>query len=176
MRRGFTKQVEAEVLVESRRRCALCFGLDGDTTEKEGQLAHIDRDPTNSARENAAWLCTKHHARYDSRARQTKGHTPDELRAYQRMLVQYLQSPGTWPDARQPKTKGPGVTLAVFDRRVPIYRATIAFIRAMVNGGRKDRKVPLQFAADTDEALFLFDDSLANYLVSLYRRAIRPLL
>ena len=47
-----------KMLVASRRRCALCYGLDGDTTEKAGQIAHVDRDAENTAEENAAWLCS----------------------------------------------------------------------------------------------------------------------
>ncbi|MCI0565379.1 MAG: hypothetical protein MN733_43495, partial [Nitrososphaera sp.] len=43
-RRQFPKKVQTEVLLKSRRRCAYCYGLDGDTTQKEGQIAHIDRD------------------------------------------------------------------------------------------------------------------------------------
>lgn len=173
MSKHFPKEVETAVLLASKRRCALCFGLDGDTTENEGQVAHVDRNPLNVKRENAAWLCTRHHSRYDSRSRQTKGHTPEELRAYESMLFEYLASPASWPDSRQHSTRGPGVSLETFDRRLPTYRVTIEFIRAMVNGGRHDLQVILKFAADTDEALFLFDDHLAEYLRVLYKQAIR---
>ena len=122
---------------------------------------------------NAAWLCTKHHSRYDSRSRQAKGHTPEELRAYQGMLTEYLVSPSVWPDAGTNRTQGPGVSLDVFDRRVPIYRATIQFIRTVLKGTRIELQSIFQFAGDTDEALFLFDDHLAAYLVDLYKRAVR---
>jgi len=172
-RRRFPKDIETKVLLASRRRCALCFGLDGDTTEKEGQFAHVDRDGSNVNPENAAWLCTKHHARYDSRSRQTKAHTPEELRAYQAMLIEYLASPSAWPDAGTTRTNAPGVSLEVFDRRVPIYRATIEFIRTMLQGTRVDLQVIFKFAADTDEALFLFDDEMAAYLAELYKKAVR---
>jgi hypothetical protein len=172
-RKRFSKDIETKVLVASRRRCALCFGLKGDAREKEGQVAHVDRDGLNVNLENAAWLCTKHHARYDSRSRQTKGHTPDELRVYQGMLVEYLASPTAWPDAGTNPTHGPGVSLEVFARRVPIYRATIQFIRMVLRGTRIDLQEIFKFAADTDEALFLFDDHLATYLVDLYRKAVR---
>jgi hypothetical protein len=42
--------VEASVLVKSARRCALCFGVSGDLTEKHGQIAHLDGDPGNCKR------------------------------------------------------------------------------------------------------------------------------
>jgi hypothetical protein len=38
---------ETAVLLKSTRRCALCFHLSGDSTEKVGQVAHLDGDRTN---------------------------------------------------------------------------------------------------------------------------------
>ncbi|MGE3336156.1 MAG: hypothetical protein AB7I36_21195 [Rhodospirillaceae bacterium] len=172
-RRHWAKDVETSVLLRSRRRCAFCVGLDGDTTEKEGQIAHVDRDSQNASLENAAWLCTKHHSRYDSRSRQTKGHTPAELRAYLQILYEYTASPATWPDSGGKRTKGPGVSLEVFDRRLPIYAATIAFIREAVKGGKFDLQPIWDFANATEQALFLFDDDLAGYLSTLYRQGVR---
>lgn len=65
-----------EVLVACGRRCCLCFGLDADTDQKEGQVAHVDRDSSNNNADNLAWLCLTHHAGYDSRSRMTKAVTP----------------------------------------------------------------------------------------------------
>ncbi len=172
-RKRFPKTIETQVLLGTRRRCALCFGLDGDTTEKEGQVAHIDRNAQNNALDNAAWLCTKHHSRYDSRSRQAKGHTPEELNAYKSMLIEYLASPTTWPDAGASRTRGPGVSLDVFDRRVPTYRATLDFLRIAASGNSLELQPILKFARDTDEALFLFDDHVADYLADLFKRALR---
>lgn len=76
------KSTETELLLASRRRCALCFGLNGDHAPKSGQIAHIDRDPANPAFDNLAWLCLNHHDEYDTRRSQSKGFTPDELRRY----------------------------------------------------------------------------------------------
>lgn len=172
-RRKFSLEAETSVLTSSRRRCALCFGLEGDASEKEGQIAHLDRDPSNAATDNGLWLCTKHHSRYDSRSRQTKGHTIDEVRAYRTMLYEYLASgpPVLWPDVSTRPTRGIGVSLDVFDRRIPIYRATMEFLRAVVRGDKMQLEELFKFAKDTDEALFLFDDDLAEYLATLYRRA-----
>lgn len=39
--------------------------------KEEGQIAHLDRDPSNVDEENLAYLCLDHHARYDSRSDQT---------------------------------------------------------------------------------------------------------
>ena len=165
--------VVAQVLVASRRRCALCYGLDGDTTEKEGQLAHVDREAANAGVENAAWLCSRHHSRYDSRSRQTKGHTPKELLAYRTMLYAHMASPSAWPDAGHSPTGGAGVSPEVFDRRVPMYRATIDFLRVVIRGDKLELGSIFTFASATDEALFIFDDHIAEYLAELYRRAVQ---
>jgi len=65
------------------------------------------------------------------------------------------------------------VSIEVFDRRVPVYRATLVFLRVIIRGTELDLKPIFQFANDTDEALFLFDDELAEYLAELYRRAVQ---
>jgi len=41
--------IELRVLDRSRRRCTLCFHLSGDSTEKHGQIAHLDDNPANYA-------------------------------------------------------------------------------------------------------------------------------
>ena len=46
-RRHIPGDIELRVLNRSRGRCALCFQLNGDLTEKYGQIAHIDKDPAN---------------------------------------------------------------------------------------------------------------------------------
>jgi hypothetical protein len=62
LRKRTPPDVEVSVLEQSRRRCALCFYLDGDLNEKHGQLAHLDGDRTNYAEENLAFLCIEHHS------------------------------------------------------------------------------------------------------------------
>ncbi len=53
-RRKLSADTETEVLVRSRRRCALCYGLKGDFEERIGQIAHIDRNRENDALDNLA--------------------------------------------------------------------------------------------------------------------------
>ncbi len=84
---AINRVVEASVLTKSARRCALCFGLDGDLTRKKGQIAHIDKDPSNAREENLVYLCVEHHDEYDSTTRQSKGITADELRTYKQALT-----------------------------------------------------------------------------------------
>ena len=77
---------EQVVLTRSGRRCCLCYGLRGDFAVKKGQVAHIDRDPTNSRTDNLAFLCLDHHDQYDSRTSQSKGLTREELCFYRDLL------------------------------------------------------------------------------------------
>src|ERR1700733_7021655 len=45
-------EVETAVLIKSRRRCPLCVGIAGDTSVKEGQIAHLDQNPANYAEDD----------------------------------------------------------------------------------------------------------------------------
>ncbi len=60
-RPSIPKHVEAEVVGASKRRCCLCFALDGDFGIKKGQIAHLDHNPGNNKPENLAFLCLEHH-------------------------------------------------------------------------------------------------------------------
>jgi hypothetical protein len=179
-RKSFPDKVQADVLVKCRRRCVLCFCLNGDDLEKRGQLAHIDRDPENDTPENAAFLCSPHHDRYDSTSRQTKRILPDELKEYQQILYASVES-FTAPSRMKQSRNRPGsrvvrratVSLEIYDRRVPIYLKTMQFVRDVVEDLNPELKTILQFGTDTDQALFLFDDSIAEYLTDLFKRAMR---
>ncbi|HUT32612.1 MAG TPA: hypothetical protein VNE39_03945 [Planctomycetota bacterium] len=85
-RTSIAPDVQAEVLRLSRRRCCLCYGLQGDLTHKDGQIAHLDRDPSNNDMDNLAWLCLQHHDEYDTRHSQSKGLTEEEVRRYREAL------------------------------------------------------------------------------------------
>src|ERR1700688_3703420 len=80
-RKKTVPDVETVVLTQSARRCALCFRLKGDLTEKQGQIAHLDDDRTNRAEDNLAWMCLEHHSLYDSKTRQHKNYTIHEVKA-----------------------------------------------------------------------------------------------
>src|SRR5215469_7619288 len=176
-RKYFSTDIETQVFAKARRRCALCYVLNNDLGWKKGQLAHIDRDRTNITLENAAYLCAAHHDEYDSKPSQTKRFTPDELRVYQAMLYQVIESPD-WlriggrtlraRGNRNTPNRG-GISLEVYDRRVPIYRTTIQFVRDVVNDAKPELALILRFAADTEEARFLFDETVAAYLAEMFK-------
>jgi hypothetical protein len=179
-RTSFPEAVQTEVLTKCRRRCVLCYVLDGDARWKDGQIAHIDRNPANAALENAAYLCLNHHNEYDGTRKQSKRFQPDELKHYQRLLYEAVPSFGMWPDARASKGKTPkrkgarvGISLAVYDRRIAVYRTTRQFVRDVAENLRPEIPMIFQFATDTDEALFLFDEDVAAYLETLFTNAFR---
>ncbi len=75
----------------SSRKCCLCFGHNKDLSTKDGQLAHISKDPSDSSEENLVWLCFEHHNKYDSISKQGKGITPGEVRAWREELYKHLR-------------------------------------------------------------------------------------
>ncbi len=81
-RSKISSNIETQVLVLSRRRCALCFALSKIQEEQKGQIAHLDQDPSNNSLNNLIFLCLNHHDAYDSSTSQSKGYTEDELKHY----------------------------------------------------------------------------------------------
>ena len=79
-RKHIPGEIEFRVLDRSRRRCALCFHLNDDLTEKLGQIAHIDKNRANYAEDNLAWLCLPHHSLFDSKTSQHKNDTISEVK------------------------------------------------------------------------------------------------
>jgi DNA-binding MarR family transcriptional regulator len=78
--------VEAAILIRSRRRCCVCFGLNRDVEIKSGQIAHLDGDRSNNTEDNLAFLCLPHHDHYDSRTSQSKNFTIEEVKSYRAEL------------------------------------------------------------------------------------------
>jgi hypothetical protein len=86
-----TPTTQANVLLRARRRCSICFGLNRDTSLKQGQIAHLDHDPSNSAEENLAFLCFDHHDQYDSTTRQSKNFTLIEVKRFRSELYAAIE-------------------------------------------------------------------------------------
>jgi hypothetical protein len=97
-RKPTTSLTEAAVLGKAARRCVLCFALDGNLDEQHGQIAHLDRDRSNSAEGNLAFMCLKHHSIYDSTTRQHKNYTIEEVKAA-RLRLHDLVATGKYLDS-----------------------------------------------------------------------------
>ncbi len=92
-RKNIPESVENEVLVQVRRRCSLCFGLNRDDKPKRGQIAHLDKNPSNNNPSNLAFLCFDHHDEFDSRTSQSKGFKAGEVKKYREELIKHF---GVW--------------------------------------------------------------------------------
>jgi nucleoside phosphorylase len=86
------KEVEADVLTSSRRRCCICTAIRGDWGEKHGRIAHLDRNRDSNDLDNLAFLCFEHHNQYDTRTNQSKGFTLTEVKRYRAELISSLRS------------------------------------------------------------------------------------
>lgn len=85
-RQPVSQDAQANVMVKSRRRCCICFGLNRDTSLKQGQIAHLDGDSANNSEDNLAFVCFNHHDQYDSTTRQSKNFTIAEAKKYRSEL------------------------------------------------------------------------------------------
>lgn len=94
VRKPLSKKLEELVLIECRRRCCICFGLNRDTNIKKGQIAHIDKNPGNHENDNLAFLCLDHHDQYDSKTSQSKNFTIREVKVFKKELIDVIKD--TW--------------------------------------------------------------------------------
>lgn len=78
--------IQDQVILLSRRRCCICFGLHGDVDVKPGQIAHLDHDNKNNELDNLAFLCLTHHDQYDSKTSQSKGFRENEIKKFRTEL------------------------------------------------------------------------------------------
>ncbi len=90
-RKPIPQDIQDNILTSSARRCCLCFGINSDFNEKNGQIAHIDQDPANPDFENLAFLCLDHHDQYDGKRKQSKNITAGEVKRYRNMLYQAVE-------------------------------------------------------------------------------------
>lgn len=84
-----------------------------------------------------------------------------------------MTSPLVHRAAKTRKRSKSGASLEVYERRLPIYQVTIQFIRDVVKDLNPELEVIFQFSTDTEEALFLFDETVAEYLWDMYKKALR---
>jgi hypothetical protein len=88
------RSVETDVLIASRRRCCLCVYLQDRDDVRNGQIAHLNHNPSDSRFENLVWLCLEHHNDFDTKISQAKGFTLDEVRKYRDRLYAKNASEG----------------------------------------------------------------------------------
>lgn len=89
-RKAIADAWQIDVLIKSRRRCCVCFWLNGTDEIQKGQIAHLDKNNRNSAEENLVFLCMDHHDEYDGKTRQSKGLREKELRHWRDELYREM--------------------------------------------------------------------------------------
>jgi len=88
-RKKIPQKIADQVLLQSRRRCCICFGLNNDIEEKPG----LDQDNANSDIDNLAWMCLAHHDEYDSKTSQTRKLSIGEAKQYRTELYEAMKDP-----------------------------------------------------------------------------------
>ena len=110
-----------QVILFSRRRCCICFGLYGNVEVKAGQIAHLDRDNKNNELDNLAFLCLEHHDEYDSTTSQSKGLRENEIKQFRTELYDNVSAVLSRTDEKFLKLFGidnDGVELAEWFKRL----------------------------------------------------------
>ncbi|PME64449.1 hypothetical protein BCV33_18395 [Vibrio lentus] len=126
-RKSISPTVQAELLEKSMRRCAICFGVNNDTSQKSGQIAHLDQNNANPALENLIWLCLNHHDEYDGSTSQSKNYTFYEVKKYRGMLYEFVQQQRSQPLGINPETEKITSALNCFMQFVPF-----SFLRSYI--------------------------------------------
>jgi hypothetical protein len=68
--------------------------FNNDWGQKQGQLAHLDRDSSNFTEDNLAFFCLPHHDDYDTKRRQTKNLTIREAKTARDRLYEFIETGG----------------------------------------------------------------------------------
>jgi len=90
-RKRVSKETEQQVLLKSRRRCCLCFWLEGVDEVQKGQIAHLDQNNQNAQEGNLVFLCFDHHDEYDGTTRIAKGLTEAEVKTWRDELYKEME-------------------------------------------------------------------------------------
>jgi hypothetical protein len=90
-RKAIPEDTQNAILLKSRRRCCLCFWLEGKDEVLKGQIAHLDRNPENNIEDNLAFLCFDHHDDYDGTTRLAKGLLESEVRHWRDELYREME-------------------------------------------------------------------------------------
>lgn len=87
MRRRVQNHVATKVMFATDLRCCLCDPISGlPPRPRNGQIHHLDEDPTNNRIDNLVWLCLDHHEEAGKRGKAARRLTPDIIRHYRELL------------------------------------------------------------------------------------------
>lgn len=179
VRKTTTREVEHAVLTKSRRRCAFCYFFHLDSGDKKGQIAHIDRNSSNSSEGNLVFLCMPHHDEYDSTTSQSKGLQVKEAKSAKSNLEEQIKNNLESLIKESSRTKDTPlrdlefVSIEVYDRRYPVFTAFWKFVLSILREVKVLEKERHEFVEGISDALFLFGDEIDNYLNEVHREAMK---
>ncbi len=82
-----SEHIAADVMYAVDLRCCMCEAIAGlPPRSRNGQIHHLDGDPTNNARENLVWLCLEHHEDVGKTGKTSRRISPEVIRRYRSML------------------------------------------------------------------------------------------
>ncbi len=188
-RKKVTEDTQTIILQDnSLRRCSLCFRYNFDFDIKKGQIAHINRDRSNNNQSNLVFLCLEHHEEYDSKTSTSKGWTEGELKQAKKDLKAFIKKhhKELLPEFISSKTvnktldkkifkkeKRQTITPEIYKLRIPIYNAYRDLVTKILGEAKIDIQDLFEFASKTHEALFLYDEKIADYLSLIFQKGIR---
>lgn len=188
-RKKVHKNTQADILRDiSLRRCALCFEYNFDFDLKKGQIAHIDKNSSNNKKTNLVYLCLDHHDEYDGQTSQSKGFTQEELRRSMKslyaaikkhqkeMLPKSMSSMDSKPTTDKKtiiKKKRHIISPEIYNLRIPIYHAYRDLIQKAMGLAKIDMDDLFEFTNKTHEALFLYDENMAEFINQVFEKGIR---
>jgi hypothetical protein len=184
-RKKLRRDVEAAVLTRSRRRCAVCFGLNRDPSIKIGQIVHLDQDSSNDDPDNLLFLCLEHHDEYDSKTSQSKKLSCSELQHFRDELDKALQSFLTKPVAfdllehvsadpvagRYLRTSGPEESAELQVERIGPARIKVsglALFGLTRKGGPHTGNLDFETTLEGDVATYQFDNGPSSYFAEIH--------
>jgi hypothetical protein len=144
------KEIQHRIFDRSRRRCALCIHFNNDWQQKEGQLAHLDRNRANCAEDNLAYLCLPHHDNYDTKRRQTKNLTIREAKTARDCLYTFIEGGGDLATAGQQSNQSGGIherRVDTLTKLVPDLSKAVGYLQGMSRLGRVDEVSPEEYSS-----------------------------
>lgn len=167
------KKIAAEILYECRRRCAICFGLNGDTTPKKGQVAHINKNASKSKKSDLVHLCFSHHDEYDSTTRQSRGITQHEVRVFKTDLLSFVKKGKLITSITKSTERTPNISAEIYKLRLPVYQAVKSLLGEVERDTAVSNETLNRFCNTTDAALFLFGKKMDDYIRDIYRKSVK---
>lgn len=173
-RRSLSAEDEADLLQRCLRRCCLCYALEGDDSQKEGQIAHLDHNRSNGQPDNFVFLCLRHHNSYDSKMGQAKNITEQEVRRHRQTLLDAIEE-GKVPARRESAvlkfpTPGPSAVNVNGDGNV-VAGGDVNYVVNMPKPtrrkGRSSSKPPIIPGTVSEDARMV---GYLNYLVRRYEQ------